>query len=193
MGFLFGLSQGEGKEEVIGDINSVDAEGAVETGATDSEAPVTEHYDGAKLSDVFVNYDPLHMRGFGPVHFIETRKYLQQVRDQKRHIEMLEKRIGYRKDADLDTDWHEEELETAKEQLKSLIAEVAEEIGKLPDVNQEVVMTKRYIDVMAWDEIAMEADLSMRTVQKCHGRALPRMEEILVADGLITLQEESDE
>lgn len=66
---------------------------------------------------------------------------------------------------------------------------MAEEISKLDDINQEVVMTKRYIEVMSWDDVAETADLKMRTVQKCHGRALPRMEEILLADGLIEMDD----
>ena len=145
-------------------------------------------YDGGTMSDVFENYEDIRRgKGYAPVHFVATRKYLQQVRDQKRHIQLLENRIKYRKDAGLDTSWHEEDLAQAQKELKLTIAEVAEEISKLDDINQEVVMTKRYIEVMSWDDVAETADLKMRTVQKCHGRALPRMEEILLADGLIEL------
>lgn len=147
-------------------------------------------YDGGTMSDVFENYEDIRRgKGYAPVHFVATRKYLQQVRDQKRHIQLLENRIKYRKDAGLDTSWHEEDLAQAQKELKLTIAEVAEEISKLDDINQEVVMTKRYIEVMSWDDVAETADLKMRTVQKCHGRALPRMEEILLADGLIELDD----
>ena len=147
-------------------------------------------YDGGAMSDVFENYEDVRRgKGYAPVHFVATRKYLQQVRDQKRHIQLLENRIKYRKDAGLDTSWHEEDLVQAQKELKLTIAEVAEEISKLDDINQEVVMTKRYIEVMSWDDVAETADLKMRTVQKCHGRALPRMEEILLADGLIELDD----
>ena len=147
-------------------------------------------YDGGTMSDVFENYEDVRRgKGYAPVHFVATRKYLQQVRDQKRHIQLLENRIKYRKDAGLDTSWHEEDLAQAQKELKLTIAEVAEEISKLDDINQEVVMTKRYIEVMSWDDVAETADLKMCTVQKCHGRALPRMEEILLADGLIELDD----
>lgn len=147
-------------------------------------------YDGGTMSDVFENYEDIRRgKGYAPVHFVATRKYLQQVRDQKRHIQLLENRIKYRKDAGLDTSWHEEDLAQAQKELKLTIAEVAEEISKLDDINQEVVMTKRYIEVMSWDDVAETADLKMRTVQKCHGRALPRMEEILLADGLIEMDD----
>lgn len=147
-------------------------------------------YDGGTMSDVFENYENVRRgKSYAPVHFVATRKYLQQVGDQKRHIQLLENRIKYRKDAGLDTSWHEEDLAQAQKELKLTIAEVAEEISKLDDINQEVVMTKRYIEVMSWDDVAETADLKMRTVQKCHGRALPRMEEILLADGLIELDD----
>lgn len=146
----------------------------------------TEPYDRTRMTDVFENYNEVR-QGLTrvPVHFVETRKYLQQVRDQKHSIQLLENRIKYRKDAGLDTSWHEEELEGTRKELKLIIAEVAEEISKLENINQEVVMTKRYIEGMTWDEVAESADFSMHTVQKSHGNALPRMEQILLDDGLI--------
>ena len=128
-----------------------------------------------------------------PIHFLETRKYLQQVRDLKRSIRLMENRIDYRQDAGYDISWHEGQLESLQTQLKIATADVAEEISKLHDVNQEVVMTKRYIDVMSWDEIAETSDMKMRTVQKCHGHALPVMEQILLEDGLITLEDSEDD
>ena len=146
----------------------------------------TEPYDRTRMTDVFENYNEVR-QGLTrvPVHFVETRKYLQQVRDQKHSIQLLENRIKYRKDAGLDTSWHEEELEGARKELKLIIAEVAEEISKLENINQKVVMTKRYIEGMTWDEVAESADFSMHTVQKSHGNALPRMEQILLDDGPI--------
>ena len=137
--------------------------------------------------------DTNKVTGYVPIHFLETRKYLQQVRDLKRSIRLMENRIGYRRDAGYDISWHEQQLESMQTQLKITTADVAEEISKLGDVNQEVVMTKRYIDVMSWDEIAETSDLKMRTVQKCHGHALPVMEQILLADGLITLEDIEDD
>ena len=167
---------------------------SAEPGAIGEEAE--EHYDGSRMSDVYDNYDSFRRDGFGsyiPVHFLETRKYLQQVRDLKRHVKLVEDRIGYREDAGLDTDYQREELESLRQELKQTLAEVADEIGKLEDINQQVIMTKRYIDLMSWDEIAETADFKMRTVQKCHGRALPNMEKILLEDGLIVLEEDDND
>ena len=187
MSLFFGKSQVDEameKKEVSAD------EFAADTAQEDN----SEHYDGSGMKDVFKNYEDARSGGlYVPIHFVETRKYLQQVRDQKRRIELLEKRIGYRRDAGLYTESQENELDLAKEQLKKIIAEVADEISKVGDVNQEVVLTKRYIDIMSWDEVAMSADLKMYTVQRCHGKALPKMEEILLTDGLIALEEADGE
>lgn len=128
-------------------------------------------------------------RAWEPVHFLETRFYLQRVRDQKRRIELLEGRIQYRKNAGLTIDYLEEELLENQNELATMIAEVAEEISKLKDVNQESVFIKRYIDILPWDEVATSLDFKMRTVQKCHGNGLPKMEKILIADGLIEIND----
>lgn len=193
MSIFFGRTtenNGYGEQEMREKSVGADAYGSQSEYGAEAER---KGYDGGTLSDVFDNYENVRQgKAYAPVHFVETRKYLQQVRDQKRHIQLLENRIKYRKDAGLDTSWHEEDLEQARKELKLTIAEVAEEISKLDDINQEVVMTKRYIDVMTWDEVAMSADLKMRTVQKCHGHALPRLEEILLNDGLIDLDEQND-
>ena len=181
----------------IGSISSVGSEDSADSAdeelAEQKASDGDDYYDGSTIRDVFKNYDKVRKgEGYYPIHFVETRKYLQQVRDQKRHIQLLEERIQYRRDAGLDTSWHEEELEQSRKKLIFTIAEVSEEISKVKDVNQEVVMTRRYIDLMSWDEIAQTADLKMRTVQKCHGHALPCMQEILLADGLIVLNDAAD-
>ena len=151
----------------------------------------TEHYDGASLLEVFG--DAYRPQG-NKAHFIDTRVYLQQVRDGKRRVELLESRIQYRKDAGMDANDLELELADVQEKLKTMTVEVAEEISKLCDVSQEMVMVKRYIDALSWSEIAETLDIKMRTVQKFHGRALPRMQSILLEDGLVELavEDESD-
>ena len=78
-----------------------------------------------------------------------------------------------------------------QDKLKRVTAEVAEEISKLYNVNLEMVMVKRYIDTLSWDAIAKTLDLKMRTVLKFHGKALPRMRRILLADGLVEVAVET--
>ena len=148
----------------------------------------TEHYDGVMLQDVYG--DEYRPEGNKP-HFIETREFLQQVRDQKRRVDLIESRIQYRKEAGLDTSEAEQELSAAQEKLKRVTAEVAEEISKLYNVNLEMVMVKRYIETLSWDEVAKTLDIKMRTVQKFHGRALPRLQRILLRDGMVQLAVEA--
>ena len=195
MGFIFGdrrignTIDDIGEKDTMHDMASMDR--------ADSALPASDEvgrYDGGGMADVFENYENVkYGEGYVPVHFLETRKYLQQVRDQKRAIGLLENRIGYRREAGMGASDIESELEDAKEKLKITIANVSEEISKVGDVNQELVLTRRYIDAMSWDDIARTVDFKMRTVQKCHGKALPRMEEILLADGLITMEGDGGE
>ena len=148
----------------------------------------TEHYDGASLRDV---YGAAYRPEGNKARYIETRVYLQQVRDEKHRVDLIKNRIRYRKEAGLDTSEAEEELAAVRDKLKLVTAEVAEEISKLYNVNLEMVMVKRYIDTLSWDDIAKTLDLKMRTVLKFHGNALPRMRRILLADGLVELAVEA--
>lgn len=148
----------------------------------------TEHYDGATLKDV---YGAAYRPEGNKARYIETRVYLQQVRDEKHRVDLIKNRIRYRKEAGLDTSKAEQELAAVQDKLKLVKAEVAEEISKLYNVNLEMVMVKRYIDTLSWDDIAKTLDLKMRTVLKFHGNALPRMRRILLADGLVELAVEA--
>ena len=149
----------------------------------------TEHYDGETLKDV---YGAAYRPEGNKARYIETRVYLQQVRDEKHRVDLIQKRIQYRKEAGLDTNEAEQELAVVQDKLKRVTAAVAEEISKLYNVNLEMVMFKRYIDTLSWDEIAKALDLKMRTVLKFHGKALPRMRRILLADGLVEVAVEAD-
>ena len=148
----------------------------------------SEHYDGETLKDVYG--DDYRPEG-NKARYIETRVYLQQVRDEKHRVDLIKKRIQYREEAGLDTTEAEQELAVVQDKLKRVTAEVAEEISKLYNVNLEMVMVKRYIDTLSWDAIAKTLDLKMRTVLKFHGKALPRMRRILLTDGLVELAVEA--
>ena len=144
----------------------------------------TEYYDGTTLRDVYgENYRPEGNK----TRFIATRVFLQQVRDAMRRVELITKRIQCRTEAGLDTSDAEQELATAQNVLKLAKVEVAEEISKLCDVSMEMVLTKRYLDAMPWDEVAKTSDIKMRTVMRLHGRALPILQRILHEDGLVEL------
>ena len=118
-------------------------------------------------------------------NFLETRKYLQQVKGCRERLELLGTRKSYHWVTNQDTESLEKLIEEAQQRQLEFSAEIADEISKLEDVKQEMVLTLRYIEGLTWEEIADEMDLSVRTVQKLHGRGLPGMEKILVADGKI--------
>lgn len=118
-------------------------------------------------------------------NFLETRKYLQQVKCCKERLELLGTRKSYHWITNQETESLEILVEEAQQRQLELSAEIADEISKLDDVKQEMVLTLRYIEGLTWEEIADAMALSVRTVQKLHGRGLPGMEKILVADGKI--------
>ena len=49
----------------------------------------------------------------------------------------------------------------------------------LEDVNQQMVITKRYLDGETWEQIAVDMDMALRSVHKLHGQALPILELML--------------
>lgn len=111
--------------------------------------------------------------------FWKTKKYLFQIRETDRKVELLERRIGMREDADLNADDLRRELSETEQDAKAVTIEVTDMISRLPDVNQQMVITKRYLDNLAWERIASDMDMPVRAVQKLHGRALPLLQEMI--------------
>lgn len=58
-------------------------------------------------------------------------------------------------------------------------------VGELPDINQQMVIIRRYVDMQTWEDISAGMGMGVRRVQKLHGRALPVLEEILRKSGRI--------
>ena len=185
MSFGFFKEHKEDEMELTNPV-SQEMEGTENTGATE------KHYDGTTFKDLYpeqLRTDWDHSRGF--VKNVPTRVYLQRVREIKREITLLERRVTYRTDAGLDTDDLKRQIASKQEELKTVTAEVADEISKIGNVSQEMVLTMRYIDMKSWDEIAESMDLRVKTVLKFHGYGLVHMSDVLLADGLI--EEECDE
>ncbi len=111
--------------------------------------------------------------------FWKTKKYLFQIRETDRKAELLERRIGMREDADLNADDLRRELSETEQDAKAVTIDVTDMISRLPDVNQQMVITKRYLDNLAWERIASDMDMPVRAVQKLHGRALPLLQEMI--------------
>ena len=125
------------------------------------------------------------------VCFPETRDYLNQIKNCRQRIELLGKRQSYRSSVNMDIIDIGIEITEEEQKLARLRAEVSDEISKLDNVRQEMVMNSRYVDGMSWEKIAADMGNTIRSVQSIHGRALPAMEQVLVADGKIELSEDS--
>ena len=123
-----------------------------------------------------------------------TRDFLYQVRDGDRRIRNLEKRIQLRQDAlDLsgerwsDADVTEKEIIALEHMIgreradyAAAVVDISDTISCLEDDNQQMVLTYRYIDMISdWSLIADRMGMSKAAVQKLHGRALPKLREIL--------------
>lgn len=131
-------------------------------------------------------YNPQEKDWFG-----ETKRYLYRIRDGRRRTELLKRRaelldsiedpneelIRYR-------DEIHQKLAKAEQDMKRVTVEVMEFIGHLPSVNQQMVMTKRYVDGQTWKETAADMDMAIRTVQQLHGRALPKLKRLLGEKGV---------
>lgn len=113
--------------------------------------------------------------------FWKVKEYLFRVRDAERKAELLERRIGMREDADLNADELRRELSQTEQDAMIVTIEVTDMISQLSDINQQMVVTKRYLDNMTWEKIAFDMDMPVRTVQKLHGRALPLLLEMIEA------------
>ena len=102
------------------------------------------------------------------------KEYLLRIREVKRRVEILQHRIEVN-----DTDELQKALRDSEQELKCVTVEVMDLIGHLQDINQQVVMIRRYVDLQSWEEIAAGMAMNVRVVQKIHGRSLPLLERIL--------------
>ena len=73
------------------------------------------------------------------------------------------------------------ELAEAEQAYSDAKVAVSELCAGLEDVNQQSVITRRYISGQSWEKIALDMDMSVRSVQKLHGRALPLLDALLKA------------
>lgn len=70
-------------------------------------------------------------------------------------------------------------LADAARALREESIEITDLAGRLEEPSQKMVILKKYIDLKSWKEIALDMDMSERSVQKLHGRALVRLDEIM--------------
>ena len=114
--------------------------------------------------------------------YMAARNYLGGVCEAKESIDMLEKRISLREEIGADTSELEGELNNARDVLKVRKADTAETISRLRGVRVQMVLVLRYVELMTWDQIAEEMNLSVRSVQSIHGNGLEQLDERLTAE-----------
>lgn len=69
------------------------------------------------------------------------------------------------------------ELDRQIDRLVDIKADVAKEIARLSNPIYRVVLTKRYIECLTFEQIAVDIKYSYKQTCRIHGRALLKMEE----------------
>lgn len=165
--------------------------------------------DGSAFDPVQVENVIEHVLHNQPLdnQFYAVKQFLYQVKDARRRVSVIENRIMYRQEAlehfgpsyseapggtgifkskietgIADIDALEGKLREAEKELARVTVQVSDAICELEDVNQQMVLMKRYICGKSWECIAQEMDNTVRWAQKQHGRALPHLEAILFGD-----------
>lgn len=139
--------------------------------------------------------------------FRDVKRFLFRVKDCRRRVELLETRIGYRIDSieargvtyeeriPASRDYSgssvenivmaisglEDELREAEQAYADARVAVSDLVASLEDVNQQAVVTRRYVKGESWEKIAQDMGMSVRKVQRLHGKALPLLQETLSA------------
>ncbi len=139
--------------------------------------------------------------------FQMVKEFLFQVKDAQRKVSLIKGRIEFREESmgargatytERLSSGHDfsgsvvENTVAALDELRRELAEaeqaysdakvaVSDLCAGLEDVNQQSVITRRYINGQSWEKIALDMDMSVRSVQKLHGRALPLLDELLKA------------
>ena len=118
-----------------------------------------------------------------------TKQVLYRAKDAQQKISLIEDRIRYWEEAK-ESDAVEnavQEIAALQNQLAAAEADaaaakvyVSELISHVPDVNQQMALTMKYLRNATWEKISLDMDITVRTAQKLHGRALPQVDAVLV-------------
>ena len=66
----------------------------------------------------------------------------------------------------------EKELEKDKNRMKELFVEISRTIDQVENVNEMLVLSKRYLFMKSWEQIAEEMNYSVRQIHRIHSEAL---------------------
>lgn len=125
-------------------------------------------------------------------HYLKTREYLNQVKEAAQKVEMLKKRIKFREQAGVEIGGLTDELESAVQAHSEKMVTLSDMIARVSRVSYQWLLTKRYVELLSWDEIAEVGNISYRTVISDHGFALPEMQDVLVEAGIISSEDAED-
>lgn len=126
------------------------------------------------------------------VHFRKTRDFLGQVKEASQKVEMLKSRVALYEASGMNPGTLTAELETAMQTLLSKKVEISDMIARIPVVEYQWVLIKRYVELMSWDDIVNDADTNRRRVVSTHGLALPEMQDVLVEAGIVAPEDAED-
>ena len=126
------------------------------------------------------------------VHFRKTRDYLGQVKEASQKVEMLKSRITLYEESGMNPGALAAELETAMQTLLSKKVEISDMIARIPAVEYQWILIKRYVELMSWDDIAVDGNTNRRQVVSIHGLALPEMQDVLVDAGIVAPEDAED-
>ena len=69
----------------------------------------------------------------------------------------------------------EKRLNRARDEALKILDDIEDMIESLEDFDQKTVLRLKYIDGLTWDEVALQANWSERSVRRIHGRALEEL------------------
>lgn len=135
----------------------------------------------------------------------EVKDYLRRVKDTMHEVEFFERKVKLQYDAIAEyeaavrmgtmeegqaqhlIDGCHSEIENLQEHWPEKLMARSEAmsgaidlVDQLESSTQRLIILKRYVDRMSWEEIACDLDMKVRTVQKEHGRALILLEDVLM-------------
>ena len=142
-------------------------------------------------SDGYTKADPDSCEDPEPLHvdrLQRIKRFLFQIRECHRRMDILRNRINLREglpadDLYIDIEELRRKLGKAEQDTRILTVRVTDLIGNLDDVNQQMILIKRYVEMKPWDAIGAEMDMPPRTIQKLHGKALDFLQNLLDKDG----------
>ena len=70
-------------------------------------------------------------------------------------------------------------VEQKIEELIALKADILDTISKLKDNRQRILLTKYYLQMLTWEQVAVDMDYSFQHTMRMHGYALQEIERII--------------